>query len=204
MMNRPLFRLLPMLGLLVMLSGCYLPLRFDAEVEIFRTGHYTAIFDGYITHVPLYEDVLNKEIDSATEKEKAEVILRDLNRNPDVSGTKYMDNGVFKVTWKHKGDIVDEKMHVFIRRNEAFLTFKYLEKEGRVFITGRKLKNKHVDQLAKLGLGGTDGQLRIKTKATVLKHNAHKVVKRKGGGFTYVWNITSFKDSPPSLMFPIQ
>jgi len=44
-------RLLPALivslVLVVGLGGCYMPIRFDAEIAIHRTGHYEMLFDGY-------------------------------------------------------------------------------------------------------------------------------------------------------------
>lgn len=201
---RSLPRLAALLAVAAVLSSCYLPVRFDAEVELQRTGHYTAIFDGYVADLGIYEKLQKKELTQAEEKDKADLITADLTRSPDVKIAKYLQNGIFHVNWRHEGDVIREKMYTFIRRNEAFLTFKYLEDEGRIIISGRKLKNAQVDQLAKMGLGTTDGQLRIKTAAKVTEHNAHKVTKRKSGGFIYIWNIRSFKDPAPKLVVPVR
>lgn len=185
-------------------AGCYLPVRFDSEIEFQRTGLYTAIFDGYVADIGIYDELKSGKLGAAEEKEKADRIIADLTRSSDVSNAKYMQNGIFHVTWKHKGDIIAEKMHTFIRRNEAFLTLKYLEDEGRIVISGRKLKNTQVEQLEKIGLGSVDGQLRIKTAATVADHNATTVKKRKTGGFIYTWNITSFKNPAPKMVVPVR
>lgn len=199
----PVARLLAV-AFATVLAGCYLPVRFDSEIELQRTGHYTAIFDGYVADVGIYEGLRKSELGPAEEKEKVDRIITDLTRSSDVSVAKYMQNGIFHVTWKHTGDIIAEKMHTFIRRNEAFLTLKYLEDEGRIVITGRKLKNAQVEQLSKIGLGAVEGQLRIKTAAKVSENNAAKVTKRKGGGFIYSWDITSFKDPAPKLVVPVR
>lgn len=199
-----LLRLTAVLVAVSALASCYLPVRFDAEIELARTGHYTAIFDGYIADMGLYEGLYKKTVNAQAEKQKVETIITDLKRSSDVKVAKYIQNGIFHVTWNHKGDVIREKMHTFIRRNEAFLTLKYLEDEGRIIISGRKLRNTQVEQLASIGLGTADGQLRIKTAAKVTDHNAHKVTKRKSGGFIYTWNIRSFKDPAPRLVVPVR
>jgi hypothetical protein len=201
---RPLARLGAPLGVVVALASCYLPVRFDAEVELLRTGHYTAFFDGYVADVGLYEDLKNGKLNALKERDKADLIVTDLKRSSDIKIAKYLRDGIFHVNWMHKGDIIREKMHTFIRRNEAFLTFKYLEDEGRIIITGRKLKSTQVQQLAKMGLGTTEGQLRIKTAANVTEHNAQKVTKRKSGGYIYIWDIRTFDAPAPKLVVPVR
>ena len=39
------------LFLVAVLMGCYIPIRFDAEIEITRGGYYDFKFDGYMTSV---------------------------------------------------------------------------------------------------------------------------------------------------------
>ena len=41
--------------LMAVLSGCYLPLRFDAEIELSKRGYYSIIFDGYLVWVPFFD-----------------------------------------------------------------------------------------------------------------------------------------------------
>lgn len=202
--RRPAAAAMFTVAFIAVLTGCYLPVRFDSEVELQRTGIYTAIFDGYIADIGIYDELKSGKLGSTEEKEKVDLVITDLTRSSDVSNVKYMQNGIFHVTWKHKGDIIAEKMHTFIRRNEAFLTFKYLEDEGRIVISGRKLKDTQVEQLTKIGLGTVDGQLRIKTAAKVGEHNATSVKKRKSGGFIYTWNITSFKNPAPKMVIPVR
>jgi len=43
--------------MLVVVSGCYMPIRFDAEIDINRRGEYSFIFDGYLAKVQLYQDI---------------------------------------------------------------------------------------------------------------------------------------------------
>lgn len=190
-------------ALFVAISGCYLPLRFDAEIEMHRTGHYNAVFDGYVADIGIYDGIKRKGLKGKELREKIERVERDLRRSSDFKEAKHLREGVFKVHWQHEGDIISEKMHTFIRRNEQFLTLKYLKQEGRIIISGRKLKNTQVEQLAKIGLGTTDGKLRVLTSAKVVEHNATKVTRKKGGGHIYHWTITSFKNPAPKLVITL-
>ena len=197
-------RLFALAFVAVAMAGCYLPIRFDSEVELQRTGYYTAIFDGYLADVGIYDELRRSKLSPADEKQKVAQVLTDLKRDSDVSVADYMQNGIFHVTWKHQGDVIQEKMYTFIRRNEAFLTFKYDEEKGEIVISGRKLKTAEVERLEKMGLGAVEGQLRVLTSARVSQQNAQQVLKRKGGGFIYVWNIKSFKDPAPKLVVPVR
>ena len=49
-MNMATTLILPVV-LSALLSGCYIPIRFDAEIEIHRTGAYDFKFDGYMASV---------------------------------------------------------------------------------------------------------------------------------------------------------
>ncbi|MCK5547110.1 MAG: hypothetical protein KAI27_07030, partial [Rhodospirillaceae bacterium] len=67
-------------GAMLVLTSCYLPQRFDAEIEIDAAGYYSMIFDGYIVDVGLYEGLLNGSISEEQEAEKVAVLMRDLSR----------------------------------------------------------------------------------------------------------------------------
>ena len=54
---------------MVGLGGCYMPIRFDAEIAIHRTGHYEMLFDGYLAKVELYKYMKERKIDSGEDKE---------------------------------------------------------------------------------------------------------------------------------------
>ncbi len=43
------------LFVLVFLSGCYMPIRYDAEIAIHRTSHYEFNFDGYLARIELFQ-----------------------------------------------------------------------------------------------------------------------------------------------------
>ena len=55
------------------LGGCYIPIRFDAEIEIHRTGHYDFIFDGYLASVELYKGLREGKISPAEAHARATI-----------------------------------------------------------------------------------------------------------------------------------
>ena len=63
-MNMAKTLILPVV-LSALLSGCYIPIRFDAEIEIHRTGAYDFKFDGYMASVELYKGLRDRKIDAA-------------------------------------------------------------------------------------------------------------------------------------------
>ncbi len=66
---------------MLVLASCYLPQRFDSEIEVDAAGYYSMIFDGYIVDVGLYQGLLDGSINEEKEAEKVVVLLRDLSRD---------------------------------------------------------------------------------------------------------------------------
>ena len=115
----------------MLLSGCYVPLQFDADVVINRTGHFEMAFDGDVVWSPLYDKLRRGELSRSEEREKVETIKKDLERDGAFSEIEYERQGTFKVRWRKAGDLLQSKMISFIRRNERLLTLKYLKDYGR-------------------------------------------------------------------------
>ncbi len=96
-----------------LLSGCYMPIRFDAEIEITRTGYYSVIFDGYLVSIPLFRGLREGTIPSLEEKEKVAYTLKDFKRDSAVKEVKYFRQGRFKVNWQRSGDLLRARMVIF-------------------------------------------------------------------------------------------
>ncbi len=86
--------LVPVL-LAIFVSGCYMPIRFDAEIEIRRNGNYDFKFDGYLASVELYKGLKEEKISPEEEKKKSEIIRVDFTRDPSVKEFKYYKLGHF-------------------------------------------------------------------------------------------------------------
>ena len=182
--------------LTVLLAGCYLPIKFDAEIEITRTGYYSVIFDGYVVSIPLNLGLRDGTISPLEENEKVANIVNDFKRDSAVKEVKYFKQGRFKVNWQRKGDLLRARMVTFLRRNELILIVKYVKETGLITVQTNPIAKSTAQRLLDSGLS-TQGQLRVKTDLRVVNHNATKVVERATP--IYVWDIKSILDTPPKI-----
>ena len=190
-----------MLALTVGLTSCYLPVRFDTEIEVTRFGTYSMIFDGYVSWVPLYDKVRKREIDSAEERKKAAVIVRDLKRDGATTEATYLRDGIFKLHWEKEGDLTATRLVMFMRRNENIISLKYTPNTREVTVEATTLSNINADRLAAIGLG-MEGQIRVKTDARVVSHNANRVTT--GLNRFYVWDVQGLKTPTPRMIISLR
>ena len=203
-------RLLPALivslVLVVGLGGCYMPIRFDAEIAIHRTGHYEMLFDGYLAKVELYKDLKERKIDLAEEKKQAEIIKTDLSRDTRLKEFKYLKMGHFKVNWHRNGDLIRSKsVSFFNSTSEYILGMRYNKKTRQISISTKSVAKSAKKRLNELGLDWS-GKLRIFTDAKVLSHNATTVKKNKRLGdrfMTYTWDIKNIFAPTSSMVIQI-
>ena len=188
------------------LGGCYIPIRFDAEIEIHRTGAYDFKFDGYLAKVELYKDLKERKIDLAEEKKQAEIIKTDLSRDTRLKEFKHLKMGHFKVNWESKGDLIKTKSVSFINSTSEYIVgVRFNKKTRRISMSGKSVKRDIKKQLDEPGLGWT-GQIRVFTDAKVISHNATGVKKNKrlGGRYmTYTWVVENIFAPTPSLIIQI-
>ncbi|MCC7016764.1 MAG: hypothetical protein IT564_06135 [Rhodospirillales bacterium] len=193
------------LALALFVAGCYLPVRFDAEIELSRTGHYGIEFDGYIVDLPLYESLFKQKVGGTEEAKKVETVKADFKRDRGTKDIQYHRRGIFRVKWQDQGDLLRNKMVTFIRRNAAMLTVSYSDTTGLVSIYGASLTKENIERIAALGLG-SEGELRIYTDAKVVTHNATSVSDnpKKGPNYkTYTWKVAGF-EKPPKLTIALR
>ena len=193
--------------LATVLGGCYLPIRFDAEIEIHRTGHYDFKFDGYLARVEMFKAMKEGKVGPEEEEKLIEQIRTDFARDSSVKEFKYLKMGHFKVNWHRQGDLIKTKsVSFFNSTSEYMLGIRYNFKTRRISMSGKSLGRDTKKQLDELGLGSR-GQIRIFTDAKVISHNATKVKKNKrlGGRFkSYIWDIKNIYAPTPSLVIQIQ
>lgn len=189
----------------VVLSGCYMPVRFDAEMEVTRAGYYRIIFDGYLAKVPFYNDIRQRKLTREEEKEKVEVYRADLARDKSMSQVSYVKQGIYRAHWEKEGDILRDKFITFIRRNENMMSLRYVKKDGTVILAGATIGQDQKKQIAEIGLDMV-GELRLISDAKVIGHNA-PIVKdwpSTGPRFKmYVWPINSIFAASPNLVIKL-
>lgn len=190
--------------LMAVLSGCYLPLRFDAEIELSKRGYYSIIFDGYLVWVPFFDKLRKGELSKKQEKKETRKILKDLKRDSAAKEVKYFKNGVFKVNWEKSGDLFRSPLVTFVRRNSVLFSISYLKDSGQVTMRGTMVKKNDAKRLTEMGLG-IDGELRVKTDGRVVDHNATKKTKDPESNQTiYIWKIKSLFETAPKLVMVLR
>ena len=189
--------------LAALLGGCYMPVRFDAEIELTRGGYYDLIFDGYMVDVGLFDGINKGKISPAEERKKAEGIKSDITRDKTAKEFSYIEQGHFKINWRRSGDLIRARMVVFLRRNEKILSIKYVKTTGLVSMEGVTLAPSNAKKLIDMGLN-SQGQIRVKTDAKVISHNATKVRDKDKAKKIYVWQIKSILDPVPRLTISLR
>ena len=180
----------------VILSGCYLPVRFDAEIEISRFGAYDITFDGYLASVPLYDGLRKRTISRSEERDKVAVLKRDLKRDSATKSLSYVRDGLFNINWNKSGDLLTTRMVTFLRRNESILSLKFIRETGLITMEAATFSDINKQRLTTMGLG-MEGQIRVRTDARVVNHNATRIAG--GNQPIYIWDIKSIFDPPPEM-----
>ncbi len=204
-MENPLKTLVIMALAAVVVSGCYLPVKFDAEIEISRAGYFEIEFDGYLASVPLYQGLRQGKIGPAKEAEEVAKLKKDMDRDTWVREFKYFRDGLFKINWKRKGDLFRARMVTFIRRNQRMISIKYFKDKGTILVEGSAIGTAKAKKMVASGLN-MQGRLRVRTDGRVLRHNATTVRpdKKRGGSVKiYSWTISSIFDPPPRILIAI-
>ena len=196
-----IFKRLAAVAVLLVLSGCYMPIRFDAEIDINRAGYYTFIFDGYLAKVELYQGLQEGKIEREEELLQVQQIKEDFERDSAVSGFQYYEKGHFRVKYERSGDLLKAKTMTFFRRNEYILGISYNSDTGQISMLGKSLSRDIKGRLRAAGLD-TSGELRVFSDANVVSHNATTVkpFPSKGPDYKmYTWKIQNLLAPTPAL-----
>mgnify|MGYP007046948518 CR=1 FL=1 len=195
------------LAALLVLNGCYLPIYFDAEIELSRAGYFKMTFDGYLAKIELFDKIRKNQITPSEEKEDVEAVLTDFKRDSSTKVIEYMQKARFRVNWAREGDLTKVKTVTFYRRNENMLGISYNSQTGQIGISGRSLQRDIRQRLNDMGLA-MRGELRVITDAQVLRHNATKVARSNsalGPNYkTYTWKIANIFAPTPSMSIALR
>ncbi len=196
-------KLFAVIFLLFFLSGCYLPVRFDAEIEVLRNGRYDIAFDGYLVDVPIYDGLNKKKMTPEQEKAKVALLEADFQRDSAVKEYTYYKKGYFRIKWEKNGDLLRSSFITFFRRNENFFSIKYIKSKGIVTVAGTPVGKTKAKQLTAIGLA-MKGQLRLKTDVPIIEHNATKVKTLRSGQKLLIWDIKSLFDKSPKATLKLR
>ncbi len=193
-------RIVLFLGAAFVLTSCYLPLDFEADINIDEKGGYAVRYKGDIIAVTLLGKISKGKVKGEQIKKQAAFYQRDLARDKGFKKIEHKKFARFEAVYEHQGNILKQKSFDFIRSNARFFMIKRRE-DGLIEVLGDRPQKKYVDGLIERGID-TRGVLRIWTKAKVLHHNAPQV--RKGSPALYQWNIRSMRDPLPSMILQLR
>lgn len=199
-------RALSVVAVMLLLTGCYMPIRFDAEIDISRGGYYEFFFDGYLAKVQLYQGLKNGEINREEERAQVKIIEQDFTRDSATKEFEYFKQGHFKVNYQRSGDLLKTKTMTFFRRNEYILGISYNSNTRQISMLGKSLKRDIKDRLRASGLDSS-GELRLFTDGDVVSHNATTVrpFPSKGPAYKlYTWKIQNLLAPTPSLKIQVR
>ncbi len=192
-----LFRRIFLVALVVgVVSGCYMPMDFKADLRITPDGNYNFQYQGMLVHVPLLEKIAKNELSRDDLNKNVAAVERDLRRDRNFTEVAYLDNAAFRVRYKKVGNILQQRTFNFVRQNARLLTISQ-HPDGTIRIVGDKPNTEIADDLAERGLV-MRGTLRIQTEGQVVKHNATEVMQAVAP--VYVWTIEGHRKPSPRLI----
>ncbi len=185
-----------------LLTSCYVPNDFVAEIRLSRTGEFALKYQGNLTWAPLFKEIREGRLTSSEISEKEAALVRDLSRDASFKKVTPLGSGTFKVEYEVKGRFTGTRAVTFVRRSSALMTME-VKPDGTVhFWSSQDPKLRDPAQLESLGLR-TQGRLRVITDTQVLKHNAYSVssgIPNYPAYNIYDWSINSVRTPKPFLI----
>ncbi|MBI4969462.1 MAG: hypothetical protein HZC25_15195 [Rhodospirillales bacterium] len=197
-LSRILFLVLVLFGL----GGCYLPNQFDAEIRILRDGTFTISFQGLLIYAPLVYEISSKNLSPDEQRQKMQVLERDLRRDSGFAEVQPQGKGQFKVRYKHSEKLEGSVLYTFVRRNSDILSMK-LDKQGIVTIRGSALSADDAQRALQLGIrpGGT---LKVVTDLPQPLNSNAQETQKQGALTVYVWKIQKWDQAAPKIAFKLR
>jgi hypothetical protein len=189
-------------AVLPLLSSCYVPDRFRAEIRIARNGDFSMTYDGVLTWAPLYMDIRDGRVKGPEIQDKIESIRKDLKRDPQFLDVRSLGAGQFAVKYKRTGNLATNTgLITFVRRNARIIDIDS-RANGRVGVMAQTPNAEKFKPLADAGLT-IRGSLRVMSDMRLAgPHNATAVYADKESGWTvYDWIIDGSKPVFPEIVF---
>ncbi|WP_242390586.1 hypothetical protein [Pararhodospirillum photometricum] len=180
---------------LVLLTSCWLPDHFLAEVRLGRNGDYALTYKGELVWAPLVQEIKGKKLSAVEIQEKTQALLRDLKRDNGFKEIRSLGQGRFAVLYERSGRLGPRDQMVFVRRTDPLIIIETFE-DGRAMVRSQALKSSQREQIAQAGLHVT-GKFRVVTDAKPLRGNPKHVTARGFQNFVaYDWDISLSAERP--------
>lgn len=172
------------------LSGCLVPEKFAAKVDVQPDASYTFSYAGTMVNAFAALEMTKAGKLSANSDEQLKKEVASISKEPDVRSVSYKGNGRYELALESKKK-PGQPFHAFSILNVS------TDKDGVMTISSPELKDKDKKELDKLGMK-IDGTLdvTIPKNAEVLSHNATSTPTFFGLFGTYTWKIGRVDQRP--------
>jgi len=173
-----------------LLSGCLVPERFSAKVEVQPDASYTFQYSGTAIHALAAAQI--KKAGSLSEKDQNGLKMEadKLSKRPDVRRATYKGDGRYELEIESK-----KKSGESLRMFDIFTVS--TDKDGVITIASNEIKEKAKRELEQIGIG-IDGTLEVHLpkNADIISHNATSAPSFFGMFGTYSWKIGRIDQRP--------
>jgi len=184
----------------LMLTSCWLPDQFEAEIRFTSTGLYGIAYNGILIYAPLFGQTARNEISQEDADRQVRQFQEFLELDSSFKEVESLGRGRYRVQYSREGKFENKhQMITFVSRQGAIFRLRTTE-DGRITFAGSGQAMFYAERFEQVGLT-MQGLLRVTTDAEVLEHNATLVRPSPTPGFTmYDWQMRSLRDPPPRLI----
>lgn len=185
---------------LTLLTSCFVPDQYEAEIRLSKDGSYGITFIGVLIYAPLYSQIVRGNIDEEHAKENDRMFYEQLKRESAFKEVAQLGKGRYRVRYEREGRFAgSHQMVTFVSRQEPI--FRILTKEsGDVEVNGSGQGARYAKAFNEIGIK-SQGLLRITTDAEVIQQNAQFIRKSTAPGYTmYDWRRRELTEPPPHLV----
>jgi len=180
-------------ALVLLLSGCFWPEKFDATIDIDKDRRFTFVYDGILAFAPAVAESQKSGGLSRKDDQQIAQIEGELRKDSGFKSVIYVGDGRFKVRYERQG-IVDRTVHIF--GDSMRLVTLSPSGEG-VAIEGIRLSDRDRQQLQEIGMG-FDGTLRVNSGLQVVQDNANSGPTMGFG--SHAWKLNWDTQEVPRLV----
>lgn len=183
-----------------LLSSCFIPDQYEAEIRLSKDGSYGVTFIGVLNYAPLFGQIARGKIDEEHAKENDRMMFEQLKRDEAFKEVTPLGKGRYRVKYERTGRFAgSHQMVTFVSRQEPI--FRILTTEtGNIEVNGSGRARTYAKSLEEVGIK-SQGLFRITTDMPVIEHNAQSQRKSVAPGYTqYDWRRRDLKEIPPRFV----
>jgi len=183
-----------------LLSSCFIPDQYEAEIRLSKDGSYGVTFIGILNYAPLYGQIARGKIDEEHAKENDRMMFEQLKRDNGFKEVTPLGKGRYRVKYERTGRFAgSHQMVTFVSRQEPI--FRILTTEtGNIEVNGSGRARTYAKSLEEVGIK-SQGLFRITTDMPVIEQNAQSQRKSVAPGYTqYDWRRRDLKEIPPRFV----